>query len=71
MTKIKNYSAMNKEIFILKTRLEELKEYYVHYPSQYVLYEILNTKKHLDNLTKHTQVLRRTYYINLYNTYII
>jgi len=60
MTKIRNYPAMNKEIFILKTRLEELKEYYVHHPSQYVLYEILNTKKHLDNLTKHTQVLRRT-----------
>ncbi len=59
MTKIRNYPAMNKELSILRNKLQELKEYYIHYPSQYVLYEISNTKKRLDNLTKHTQVLRK------------
>lgn len=59
MTKIKNYPAMSKKIYILKSNLEILKNYYMTHPSQYVLYEILNTKKQIENLNKHIHVLRK------------
>jgi hypothetical protein len=55
----KSYPAINKELFYLKISLDELKKYYMDHPTQYILYEIMNMKKQVDNLTKHKQTLRK------------
>lgn len=59
MSNIKNYPAIHKQLCKLHSILEELKNHYMNHPSQYILYEISNIKKQIDNLTKHKQILRR------------
>lgn len=71
MTKIRNYPAMHKEIYNLKLHLEELKKYYMNHPSQYILYEISNIKKQIDNLTKHKNILRRKLIRSFFKKYTL